>query len=1599
MDRFAINTMVDSFTSSDDLLAWAKQYGMENDEYVNLKLVELLCQEIKQSEEEAVVVEMGQSEEALETPPVPEVEDLWSPLTPEEYEELIKLCDEHWNPSYDELARICIDDGEWQPEEEPMVTSEEADDVKQGKGLPCSFCNATFRRMPDLMKHRIKCAQRPPSPLPSTSSEPPLKRQRTINQVGGIGPVAAATAPVTTETPSTPYAFTKKGTRTHKKTSAVDTTYDIKFDEQWKGKKLKDLHHDLHAMFEDVLKEATIDLQGSDLGRVIVHHDALNSPIVVPLQPLSELNADVILGHIEKVLQSNEDLPLDTSFSIQVGTIQIPRGGRSATNLTVLTGPNNSVHIKQSLVEIVNDDDLCMSRAIGVAWAKLNCISSTDWQDLVGGPYPKTPLIDLIMHHKKCPQSFYNKLTTKTRREQKTLALKLCALAGVPTDRPCNLNDIPAFEQVLGCQILVISAELGNKFLRVGDQTSQAPRLFLYFVEQPTPHFHAIVKITGFFSASYFCQHCLKPYNNKLDHSCSLTCIVCHSQNCPETEVQMSCRHCHVTCRSPECFQRHKQQKQDKKGRTIPSKCESFWKCTICKKMLDRSERDPKLHTCGEWKCPCCNNYVDQGHLCYQPPKEIKDAHTKLIFYDFECRQDELLQCQEGYLPSGVCLTCTGDNCSHQSRCQHCHQSWCGKQQHVPNYLVAQTACEVCKHEPVTETSKCHACGSRCPCCNKRDKKKNYLKEPCEQTCGFRQVIFRGDGAHIRFCQWLFQDDHKGVTAIAHNNKAYDAYFLLEYMIDQSMYPQKIIYNGSKIMYLQVERGLNIRIIDSLNFLPMKLAAFPKAFGLTELKKGYFPHYFNTLGNQNYRGPFPEPNMYGVNYMGSKERSTFLKWHTEQQGMFDFQKEMREYCVSDVAVLREACLKFQALMLEATGEKQIDLDTKAVTYINGIDPFAQYITIASVCMGIFQSKFLKKHQHVKLTDAQEITDWMTVREDGSIKVKPDLWLTEEELRDRGMTIVESETVPSPIAQVPSEGYIQKDQFSRVSIQWLEWVQHRNQDKYQIQHALNGGEHQVPGTHYRLDGFCAKTNTAFEFHGCLWHGCRHCFPHERSNTIHPRTSQSIEELYALTCRKREELKLKGYKVIEIWEHEFNHLQKSNPELKQFVNSLDLQDRLNPRDSFFGGRTNASTLHYKVKEGEEVKYVDFTSLYPWVNKYCQYPVGHPEIIHKDFKPLDQYFGIAKVKVAPPRKLYHPVLPYRSNGKLKFPLCRTCSDQELQTPCHHSDEERNITGTWCIPEILKAMEKGYQVITVYEVYHWPETTQYNPTTRDGGLFAEYINTFLKLKQEASGWPEWCLTDEDKDQYIRQYRDKEGVQLDKDKITKNPGLRSLAKLCLNSFWGKYGQRLNMKQSAFIHESNADVFFQMLADPTKEVIDFHVLTETILQLEYQHKSTFIPEDLKTNVFLATFTTSWARLKLYSVLEQLDENVLYYDTDSVIFVARPGDYQPPLGDYLGELTDEFVSGGGYRTNKGSEVCKVRGFSLNYANAQLINFEAIREIVLSPTRDATLTVTNPSKISREKRKRKIYNKVEEKRYKIVYTKRVIQDNLDTLPYGY
>ena len=93
-------------------------------------------------------------------------------------------------------------------------------------------------------------------------------------------------------------------------------------------------------------------------------------------------------------------------------------------------------------------------------------------------------------------------------------------------------------------------------------------------------------------------------------------------------------------------------------------------------------------------------------------------------------------------------------------------------------------------------------------------------------------------------------------------------------------------------------------------------------------------------------------------------------------------------------------------------------------------------------------------------------------------------------------------------------------------------------------------------------------------------------------------------------------------------------------------------------------------------------------------------------------------------------------------------------------------------------EAIKHNYRVEKIHEVWHFDQTEQYEKSSRQGGLFTSYVNTFLKLKTEASGVPNHIS---DIDQFIQSYQDNEGIQLNKTNLIKNPGMRSVAKLMLN--------------------------------------------------------------------------------------------------------------------------------------------------------------------------------------------------------------------------
>ena len=282
----------------------------------------------------------------------------------------------------------------------------------------------------------------------------------------------------------------------------------------------------------------------------------------------------------------------------------------------------------------------------------------------------------------------------------------------------------------------------------------------------------------------------------------------------------------------------------------------------------------------------------------------------------------------------------------------------------------------------------------------------------------------------------------------------------------------------------------------------------------------------------------------------------------------------------------------------------------------------------------------------------------------------------------------------------------KTNHSKVALEWLHWQEYcllESPDEVvmtRIQHAANADEYRIPNSRYTVDGDDAQTSTVHEFQGCFWHGCTKCYPN-RSEKHLRLEDRSMEEVYRCTLNKLQFLRDKGYNVVTVWECEWERMKKEREEIKAFVDSLDIVEPLNSRDAFCGGHTNAIKLYHRSDEenGEEIKYYDYTSLYPYVNKNAMYPLGHPEIV---FQPghtnIPRFIGIAKCTVQTPKELYHPVLPLLQNDKLTFPLCRTCVKEEMTKPmlersciCNHTDEQRQIIGTWCTPELEVAVEKG--------------------------------------------------------------------------------------------------------------------------------------------------------------------------------------------------------------------------------------------------------------------------------------------------------------------
>ena len=175
---------------------------------------------------------------------------------------------------------------------------------------------------------------------------------------------------------------------------------------------------------------------------------------------------------------------------------------------------------------------------------------------------------------------------------------------------------------------------------------------------------------------------------------------------------------------------------------------------------------------------------------------------------------------------------------------------------------------------------------------------------------------------------------------------------------------------------------------------------------------------------------------------------------------------------------------------------------------------------------------------------------------------------------------------------------------------------------------------------------------------------------------------------LTVEKRDTIKNTGYNHVSTCECQLT----KNKDLQKFAKNFtqEIVEPLNPRDAFYGGRTNATKFLYNFKDNECGRYADFCFLYPTVQYYQKYLIGHPTKIFSTEKHDKSWYGLIKCKVIPPKELYHPVLPQRikvvheekegkkkksiAYKKLVFILCKACTETRNQNKCEHSDNERS-------------------------------------------------------------------------------------------------------------------------------------------------------------------------------------------------------------------------------------------------------------------------------------------------------------------------------------
>ena len=180
----------------------------------------------------------------------------------------------------------------------------------------------------------------------------------------------------------------------------------------------------------------------------------------------------------------------------------------------------------------------------------------------------------------------------------------------------------------------------------------------------------------------------------------------------------------------------------------------------------------------------------------------------------------------------------------------------------------------------------------------------------------------------------------------------------------------------------------------------------------------------------------------------------------------------------------------------------------------------------------------------------------------------------------------SQTMPTghPVIRRKETNFIpcRTGKFGLLAREWLEWEQKTT--KRRIDHQFNVGEKRLGSRNIPVDGWDPVNHTAYQFHGCRFHGCPRCsVPHPFKPDATP--EELFEKTQEITRYLRETL---GVTVIEVWECEWQARKKSNPLIGKYLKTIF---KYNYRSPFKEQKNNNNNKQKKTKidDGDVVEAV--------------------------------------------------------------------------------------------------------------------------------------------------------------------------------------------------------------------------------------------------------------------------------------------------------------------------------------------------------------------------------------------------------------------------